>query len=81
VPPRCFSVKDVKWTVGSPEAYYLEYELFDGNRVILKFDNENDRDGCHISLDMYKVQLGPVDMSVLEGITMKFGGQVVTPSS
>lgn len=81
MPPTCFLAKDVKRAVGNPDVYYLEYELFDGSRVILKFDNENDRDGCHISLDMYKVQLGPVDMSVLETIMMKFGGQVVTASS
>ncbi len=68
-------------SVGSSDTYYLEYELVDGQRVILKFDNENDRDGCHISLDMYKVQLGPVDMSVLENIALKFGGQLVSPAS
>lgn len=68
-------------TLTTDETSYLEYELADGQRVILKFDNINDRDGCHISLDMYKVQLGPIDGGVLAGILHKFNGQVVTPSS
>jgi hypothetical protein len=68
--------------VSGQNAYYLEYELTDGKRVILKFDNENDRDGCHISLDMYKVQLGPVDEAVLEQIAVKkFQGQIITVTS
>ncbi|KPV44658.1 hypothetical protein [Alicyclobacillus ferrooxydans] len=63
----------------SESVYYLEYITADEERVFLRFDNENDRDGCHISLDMYKVQLGPVDMQVLLGIANKFGGQVARP--
>lgn len=63
------------------DRYYLEYELVDGQRVILLFENINDRDGCHISLDMYKVQLGPVDSEALNRILRKFQGQIVTPSS
>ncbi len=63
------------------DAYYLEYELADGLRVVLQFPNENDRDGCHISLDMYKAQLGPVDEPVLSRILGKFNGEIVTPSS
>ncbi len=39
------------------EEFYLEYELSDSTRVLLQFNNINDRDGCHISLDMYKTQL------------------------
>ncbi|EJY56911.1 hypothetical protein URH17368_0338 [Alicyclobacillus hesperidum URH17-3-68] len=56
--------------------YYLEYELSDGQRVILAFDEENDRDGCHISLDMYKAQLGPVTEEVLSRIVNKFHGRI-----
>lgn len=60
---------------------YLEYELTDGTRKILRFGNMNDMDGCHISLDMYKVQLGPVDETVLERILAKFNGEVVSPAT
>lgn len=63
------------------DTYYLEYELSDFRRVILAFGNENDRDGCHISLEMYKHQLGPVDEEVLRRILAKFTGEIVTPSS
>lgn len=63
------------------DTYYLEYELSDFRRVILAFSNENDRDGCHISLEMYKHQLGPVDTDVLNRILAKFTGKIVTPSS
>lgn len=59
------------------EAYYLEYVTVDNDRVFMKFSSENERDGCHISLDMYKSQLGPVDMSVLERILNKFDGEIV----
>lgn len=64
----------------STERFYLEYELNDGKRVMLTFDNLNNRDGCHISLDMYKVQLGPIDDAVLARILGKFSGHVVQPS-
>lgn len=63
------------------ETWYLEYELTDGQRVILQFDDINHRDGCHISLDMYKVQLGAVDMQVMQRIADKFLGKLVTASS
>jgi hypothetical protein len=67
--------------VSGQDAYYLEYELSDGRRVVLKFADENDRDGCHISLDMYRVQLGPVDEEVIEQIALKkFHGQIIAPS-
>lgn len=59
------------------DTYYLEYEISSGERVILAFADVNDRDGCHISLDMYKVQLGPVDEAVLQRILGKFQGEVV----
>ncbi|MCL6633504.1 MAG: hypothetical protein K6T63_12840 [Alicyclobacillus herbarius] len=59
------------------ETAYLEYELSDGRRVMLAFANINDRDGCHISLDMYKVQLGPIDDEVLHRILGKFHGWVL----
>lgn len=61
------------------ETYYLEYVTADEERVFLKFADENNRDGCHISLDMYKVQLGPVTMDVLLGILKKFKGEIVPP--
>ncbi|OFW82208.1 MAG: hypothetical protein A2201_13615 [Alicyclobacillus sp. RIFOXYA1_FULL_53_8] len=65
----------------STDPYYLEYELSDEKRFILVFASENDRDGCHISLDMYKVQLGPVDEPVMKRILAKFQGEIVTASS
>ncbi|GMA57111.1 hypothetical protein C7445_107144 [Alicyclobacillus sacchari] len=60
------------------DTYYLEYELSDGQRVILAFDEENDRDGCHISLDMYKAQLGPVTEDVFSRIVNKFNGRIAS---
>lgn len=60
------------------DVYLLEYKLSDETRVFLRFDNINDRDGCHISLDMYKAQLGPVTEEVLHRILKKFSGEVVT---
>jgi hypothetical protein len=61
----------------APEESYLEYELSDATRVLLWFHNINDRDGCHISLDMYKAQLGPVTEDVLARILDKFRGKRV----
>ncbi len=61
------------------ETSYLEYELSDGKFVMLAFDNLNNRDGCHISLDMYKAQLGPVTDEVLERILLKFKGRILSP--
>ncbi len=60
---------------------YLEYELSDGRRVMLAFHNIDDRDGCYISLDMYKGQLGPVTDEVLERILGKFRGSILLPDT
>jgi hypothetical protein len=60
-------------------AYYLEYQTAEEKRVFLRFQSENDRDGCHISLDMYKAQLGLVTMTVLLGIAQKFNGEIALP--
>lgn len=57
------------------EIYYLEYELSTGERKMLRFNNLNDRDGCYISLDMYKAQLGPVTDEVFHRIVHKFHGE------
>lgn len=59
--------------------YYLEYEIDGGERVVLAFENVNDRDGCHISLDMYKAQLGPVTEAVMTRILAKFHGWWLRP--
>lgn len=56
------------------DAAILEYQLASGERVRLLFHNENDLDGCHISLEMYKANLGPVDRDVLCRIMDKFHG-------
>jgi hypothetical protein len=61
------------------DKYYLEYEIDNGARIILAFDEENDRDGCHISLDMYKAQLGPVTEDVFTRIREKFRGEILGP--
>jgi len=63
--------------MGAAGESYLEYELSDGKLVMLVFDHLNNRDGCHISLDMYKVQLGPVDDDVLGRVLTKFNGRIV----
>lgn len=62
------------------EAAYLEYETSEGRVVMLGFLNINDRDGCHISLDMYKAQLGPVTDEVLARILGKFRGSELSPN-
>lgn len=67
---------DVRTTV---EQYYLEYEIASGARYFVVFDDENDRDGFHISLDMYKAQLGPVTEEVFHRIREKFRGTVIGP--
>ncbi len=56
------------------ETAYLEYELDDGRRVMLAFSNIDNRDGCDISLGMYKAQLGPITDEVLARILGKFSG-------
>ncbi|MCL6548272.1 MAG: hypothetical protein K6T30_05120 [Alicyclobacillus sp.] len=68
---------------GDPSAdkYYLEYELSNGERVILEFDDINDRDGCHISLDMYRANLGPITPEVLDRVSGKFKARRRLPGS
>jgi hypothetical protein len=61
----------------SDETYFLTYILDDDSEVAARFSNINDRDGCHISLDMYKVNLGPVTREVWERIVGKFKGEIV----
>jgi hypothetical protein len=56
---------------------YLEYELSDGRRVLLAFANLNDRDGCHISLDMHQAYIGPVDEAALRTVLAKFQGRIL----
>jgi len=63
------------------DTYYLEYQLTDGQRVMLAFNDINDRDGCHISLDLYKAQIGPIDGDVLRQISDKFHGRLLSPPS
>lgn len=57
------------------EFYYLEYSLANEEHVLLRFSDINQRDGCYISLDMYKAQLGPITLDVLENICKKFSGE------
>lgn len=58
--------------------FYLQYELSSGELVMLMFQTEDDRDGCHISLDMYKSNLGPLYSTALERMLGKFDGRIVT---
>lgn len=60
--------------VGADDCCYLQYDLSDGQAIVLVFQNINDLDGCHISLDMYKANLGPVDVAIAERIASKFNG-------
>ncbi|UOF92191.1 hypothetical protein LSG31_08465 [Fodinisporobacter ferrooxydans] len=60
------------------ESFYLTYLLEDDREVAAKFDDINDRDGCHISLDMYKVNLGPITDEVWERMVGKFRGAIVS---
>jgi hypothetical protein len=59
------------------EDYFLTYILDDDREVAAKFADINDRDGCHISLDMYKVNLGPITEEVWRKIVGKFKGQLI----
>ncbi|GGJ08978.1 hypothetical protein GCM10010885_17580 [Alicyclobacillus cellulosilyticus] len=67
--------------VKDDDTAYLEYELSDGRRAILRFAHIDHRDGCHISLDLYKAYLGPVDEVVLQRVLAKFRGELVQFSS
>ncbi|MBX6352654.1 MAG: hypothetical protein IRZ10_04905 [Thermoflavifilum sp.] len=56
---------------------YLEFELADGRRVFLAFQDVNDRDGCEYSLEMHQIYIGPVDEAALYSILEKFRGRVL----
>lgn len=76
--PGSFFLGETEWCIVM-DKYYLEYEVDTGERVIVEFEDENDRDGFHISLDMYKAQLGPVTMEVFTRIREKFRGKILGP--
>jgi hypothetical protein len=57
--------------------YVLTFALDDGREVAASFTNINDRDGCDISLDMYRVNLGPITPEVWERIVDKFNGALL----
>lgn len=54
--------------------YILTYVLEDGREAAASFANINDRDGCDISLEMYRVNLGPITQEVWDRIVGKFNG-------
>jgi len=60
------------------EAFYVSYKLDDDREAVAKFANVNDRDGCWISLDMYKMNLGPISEAVWKQIVGKFSGTVLS---
>ncbi|MBX6396021.1 MAG: hypothetical protein IRY98_09965 [Alicyclobacillaceae bacterium] len=57
--------------------YYLTYELADGRVGAARFGSEEDRDGCHISLDLYRANLGPVDDEVFARMVQRHQGTVL----
>lgn len=57
--------------------YILTFSLNNGREVAASFKNMNDRDGCDISLDMYRVNLGPITQEVWERIVGKFNGALL----
>jgi hypothetical protein len=59
------------------ETYILTYELDDGRQVAARFYDINDRDGCEISLGMYRANLGPITEEVWERIVQKFRGEKI----
>ena len=59
------------------EEYYLTYFLGDGTQVGAKFSDINDRDGCSISLDMYKANLGPISEEFWLRTVGKFKGTII----
>lgn len=58
-------------------AYYLTYLLADGTTAGARFASEDDRDGCQISLDLYRTHLGPVDEGVFARMVERHGGVVL----
>jgi hypothetical protein len=58
------------------EIYFLTYELEDGRQVAARFLDINDRDGCDISLGMYRMNLGPITEEVWERLVRRFNGEL-----
>jgi hypothetical protein len=61
--------------VSGEEVYYLAYPLSDGSIGSARFFDINDRDGCHISLDMYRSNLGEVTREVFLRYVDRHGGE------
>ncbi|MDI3257468.1 MAG: hypothetical protein QJR01_07045 [Kyrpidia sp.] len=55
----------------------MTYELADGAVAAARFSAEEDRDGCHISLDLYRANLGPVDGEVFARMVRRHRGSVL----
>lgn len=60
------------------ETYFFTYVLEDGREAAASFRNINDRDGCDISLEMYRMNLGPITREVWEKMVAKFNGIVLS---
>lgn len=57
--------------------YYASIQVEDGRELAAKFADINARDGFEISLEMYKVNLGPVSEEVFRRFADKFAGDVI----
>ncbi|GAX91216.1 hypothetical protein [Effusibacillus lacus] len=55
--------------------YVLSFRLENETKVAAVFESENDRDGCEISLGMYRSNLGPITREVWERMVGKFNGK------
>lgn len=60
------------------DKFILKYKLGDGSEVRAYFRNENDRDGCDISLGMYRSNLGPITSEVWDRMVGKFNGTMIS---
>ncbi|MFC4767351.1 hypothetical protein [Effusibacillus consociatus] len=58
----------------SKSGFVLTCKLEDGTEVAAEFADINDRDGCDISLGMYRANLGPITSEVWEKMVGKFNG-------
>jgi hypothetical protein len=55
--------------------YVLAVQLNHGDVIHTSFNDENNRDGCDISLGLYKANLGPITNEVLDRMLTLFQGQ------
>lgn len=61
--------------VTEKDTYILQYEIEEGRLVSARFTDENDRDGCDISLGMYQSNLGLITEEVWVRFVRLFNGE------